>query len=59
MALTITEASLPRDPDPRVGSFQPLPRRRNKIPVSSAALSNRLRCQHYGGRRSRSYYCRH
>jgi hypothetical protein len=48
-----------RAPDFRVGSSQPLSRRRTKEAVSSAAPSDRLRCQRCGGRRSRSYHCRH
>lgn len=48
-----------RVPDSRVGLPQSQPRRGAKAPVSSAAPSGRLRCQHCGGRRSRAYHYRH
>ena len=45
--------------DCRVGSSQARSRRCANAPVSSAAPSDRLRCQCCGGTRSRTYHCHH
>jgi hypothetical protein len=51
---------VPRVPDSSVGlAAHSRWRRGANAPVPSAAPSGRLRCQHRGGTRSRTYHCRH